>query len=74
MLTGGHPSPKADGKYFFCGKYFINANEFLKENNVSEVNWDLSDKPKKDYGAWVWGWDSEKEKSYEQKKCAGSDR
>lgn len=74
VLTGGHPSPKADGKYFFCGRYFLNANDFLKENGVAEIDWTLSDKPKKDYGAWVWGWDSKEEKSYEQEKCTGSDR
>ena len=74
ILKGGHPSPKADGKYFFCRKYFINANAFLKEKGRGEIDWTLSDKKKKDYGAWVWGWDSEKEESYEQSPCEGSDR
>lgn len=74
ILKGGHPSPKADGKYFFCGRYFLNANDFLEENGVGKIDWTLSDKPKKDYGAYVWGWDSEKEESYEQEPCKGSDR
>ncbi|MCR9172420.1 MAG: uracil-DNA glycosylase [bacterium] len=74
ILKGGHPSPEANGKYFFCGRYFLDANDFLKENGLDTIDWTLSDKKKKDYGAWVWGWDSEKEASYEQEKCTGSDR
>jgi len=74
ILKGGHPSPQADSYYFFCRKYFLDANEFLKSKGLGEINWNLSDKPKKDYGAWVWGWDSEKEKSFEESPCKGSDR
>jgi uracil-DNA glycosylase len=74
ILKGGHPSLKADGKYFFCGHYFLDANDFLEANKVTKIDWTLSDKPKKDYGAYVWGWDSEKGESFEQEKCAGSDR
>ncbi|XOV66624.1 MAG: uracil-DNA glycosylase [Fluviicola sp.] len=74
ILKGGHPSPEADGKYFFCGRYFLDANDFLESQGVEKIDWTLSDKPKKDYGAWVWAWDSEKEKSYEQEPCKGSDR
>ncbi len=74
ILKGGHPSPEADGKYFFCGRYFLDANDFLESNGVDKVNWALSNKKKKDYGAYVWGWDHEKHESFEQEKCTGSDR
>jgi uracil-DNA glycosylase len=74
ILKGGHPSPEAEGKYFFCGRYFLDANDFLESQGVEKIDWTLSDKPKKDYGAWVWAWDSEKEKSFEQEPCKGSDR
>lgn len=74
ILKGGHPSPNAEGKYFFCGRYFLDANDFLTANGAGKIDWTLSEKPKKDYGAWIWGWDSEKEESYEQEKCTKSDR
>ena len=47
----------------------------LVDKEIKKTYWAIvKNKPKKDYGAYVWGWDSEKGESFEQEKCAGSDR
>lgn len=41
VLTGAHPSPLNAHGGFLGGKYFSKTNQFLKENNVQEINWKL---------------------------------
>lgn len=42
IVKGGHPSPNADGKYFFCQNYFSCANEWLcTKAGRGMVNWNL---------------------------------
>lgn len=42
ILTTGHPSPlSANRGYWFGNKHFLKTNEFLKENNLSEIDWEL---------------------------------
>ncbi|XP_067024579.1 uracil-DNA glycosylase-like [Acropora muricata] len=46
VIEGGHPSPMGNalhGDSFFGGSYFICANQFLKSNRHTEINWSLSD-------------------------------
>lgn len=74
ILKGGHPSPKADGYYFFCGGYFLNANDFLESKSIGKIDWALSDKPKPEYKPYVWGWDSKTEKSFEESPCTKPER
>jgi len=40
IITGGHPSPLSS-RLFFGGKYFSQANEFLKANGQEEINWKI---------------------------------
>lgn len=40
IITGSHPSPIAGAK-FFSGQYFTEANQFLKNNNIQEIDWTL---------------------------------
>ena len=54
-ITGGHPSPAANGKYFFCRNYFSKTNKFLKENGSKEIDWNIKpnySKYKKGIYAW----------------------
>jgi uracil-DNA glycosylase len=42
ILRGVHPSPlSANRGGFFGGKYFSKANEFLRENGIGEVDWEI---------------------------------
>ena len=41
ILKGGHPSPNADGKYFFCHNYFACASEWLCEKGRGMIDWNL---------------------------------
>jgi len=42
ILEGGHPSPlSANRGLFFGGKYFSKTNEFLIENNISPIDWNV---------------------------------
>ncbi len=43
VLTGVHPSPLSANRGFFNGNYFLDANEFLKNQNVS-IDWNLKGK------------------------------
>lgn len=40
ILTAAHPSPLAGGK-FFGSKHFSKANEFLSENNLPTIDWQI---------------------------------
>lgn len=40
VITGAHPSPLAGGK-FFGGKYFSRCNEWLEQNGVESIDWNL---------------------------------
>ncbi len=40
VLTGVHPSPLSASRGFFNGNYFLDANEFLKAQDVS-IDWNL---------------------------------
>ena len=42
IITSAHPSPFAARYGFFSSKPFSRTNKFLKENNLSEIEWDLS--------------------------------
>lgn len=47
VLTAAHPSPLAGGRFFGC-KHFSRANEFLQENGLTEIDWqikNLGEKP-----------------------------
>jgi len=41
ILTAAHPSPLAGGRFFGC-KHFSKANEFLTENNLKAINWQIT--------------------------------
>jgi uracil-DNA glycosylase len=38
LLQSGHPSPLA-GKAFFGNNHFSKCNDFLKQNNIQEIDW-----------------------------------
>jgi uracil-DNA glycosylase len=38
ILQAAHPSPLAGGRFFGC-KHFSKTNEFLRKNNIDEINW-----------------------------------
>ena len=38
VLIAAHPSPLAGGRFFGC-RHFSKANEFLKENGITTINW-----------------------------------
>lgn len=40
-LTSVHPSPLSANRGFFGCKHFSKANKFLRENGVSEINWQI---------------------------------
>jgi len=40
VLTAAHPSPLAGGRFFGC-RHFSRANAFLKENGISEIDWNI---------------------------------
>lgn len=42
ILTSAHPSPYSANYGFFGSKPFSKANEFLKENHIEPINWDLN--------------------------------
>lgn len=42
VLTAAHPSPLAASRGFFGCKHFSKCNQYLKENNLPEINWKLS--------------------------------
>lgn len=42
VLMAAHPSPLALGK-FFGSKHFSKTNEFLRQNNYKEINWEIKD-------------------------------
>ncbi len=69
ILSGGHPSPNADGHYFFYRDYFTGTNLWLEQAERMEIEWNLvnwSDS----YPKCVWGWDSETKTSYCQDECS----
>ena len=40
ILSSGHPSPlSANRGYWFGNKHFSKANQYLKENNIVEIEW-----------------------------------
>lgn len=41
IITSPHPSPFSARRGFFGSKPFSRANEFLKENNIKEINWKI---------------------------------
>lgn len=41
VLKAAHPSPLSATRGFFGCKHFSKANEFLINNNLQEINWDL---------------------------------
>lgn len=41
VLTAAHPSPLSAYNGFFGCKHFSKANEFLKANNMTEINWSI---------------------------------
>ena len=41
VLEGNHPSPLSAYGGFFGGKYFSKANEFLKNNGIEEIDWEI---------------------------------
>lgn len=43
ILTGAHPSPLSAYNGFFGGKYFSRANEFLKANGETPVDWKIEE-------------------------------
>jgi uracil-DNA glycosylase len=47
VITGGHPSPLNTTGSFFRYNYFSLANDWLKMNGVTPINWDLEGNEKK---------------------------
>lgn len=41
ILTAAHPSPLSAFNGFFGCRHFSKANEFLKANNIEEINWSI---------------------------------
>lgn len=41
VLTGAHPSPLSAYNGFFGGKYFSRTNNFLVENGIEPIDWNL---------------------------------
>lgn len=41
ILMSAHPSPLSASRGFFGCKHFSKTNEYLKENNIEPVNWQL---------------------------------
>lgn len=41
VLTCAHPSPLSAYNGFFGCRHFSKANEFLRENNISEIDWSI---------------------------------
>jgi uracil-DNA glycosylase len=39
MLTAAHPSPFSASRGFFGCRHFSKANEYLKNNNIEEIDW-----------------------------------
>ena len=39
-LTAAHPSPLAGGRFFGC-RHFSKTNEYLRQNGLEEINWQL---------------------------------
>ena len=42
VIESAHPSPFSARNGFFGSKPFSRTNEFLKKNNIKEINWDLN--------------------------------
>jgi uracil-DNA glycosylase len=43
VLEAAHPSPLSAYNGFFGCKHFSKANEFLRENNLPEIDWSIAD-------------------------------
>lgn len=41
ILEGVHPSPLSASRGFFGCKHFSKANEFLRNNNIKEIDWQI---------------------------------
>ena len=41
IITAVHPSPLSASRGFFGSKVFLKANEFLRKNNIEEINWSI---------------------------------
>ena len=44
VIKSSHPSPYSANNGFFGSKPFSKTNTYLKENNIQEINWDLTEK------------------------------
>lgn len=51
IVKGGHPSPNAEGKYFFCQNYFFCANQWLCSKGRGMVDWNLVPLPCRKHGS-----------------------
>ena len=47
ILTAAHPSPLAGGRFFGC-KHFSKANEFLVDNGLGAIDWQIPNLPEGD--------------------------
>lgn len=47
VLISSHPSPFSARRGFFGSNHFKLANEFLKENNIEEIDWQIQNKQQK---------------------------
>lgn len=45
VIAGGHPSPRANPRKFFCQNYYYCANEFLCSQKRGQVDWNLEPLP-----------------------------
>lgn len=43
VLTSPHPSPLSAFRGFFGSKPFSKANKFLEDNNITSINWQITD-------------------------------
>ena len=41
IIESAHPSPLSARRGFFGSKPFSKTNQFLKENNIQEINWNI---------------------------------
>ena len=51
IVKGGHPSPRAPGRKFFCQNYFTCSNEWLCAKKRGTIDWNLVPLPCKKHAS-----------------------
>ena len=69
IVKGGHPSPRAAAKKFFCRSYFTCANEWLNRKGRGIVDWNLVPPPCKNHASRLFGRKKTGSGFTEKEKC-----